>query len=417
MNRILIRMRLLLFRSILPLWTAALCCAQGGRVTGVVTPQLAGFDKLMLLMLDRYNVEGAALAVARDGRLVLAHGYGMADREGAKAVQPDSLFRIASLSKPFTATAVLKLVEKGRLRLDDRAFAILGLAEPADARIAGITIRQLLLHAGGWDRAKSFDPMFIPQRAAQAVGGKAPASCETVIRYMLKQPLDFDPGSRAAYSNFGYCVLGRVIEKVTGQSYEADVREEVLAPAGITRMRIGHSLLKDRAPGEVRYYDVTGATKVPTVFPAHAGLEPRPYGGFFLEAMDSHGGWIASSVELARFLTHVGGTAQPPLLQPGTVAQMVERPDARIAVSPDAWYALGWQVRKVAKGTNWWHTGALPGTTSLMVRTAEGMCWAVLFNGSPRALDRMLADVDAGLWKAARAVKLWPEHDLFMQYR
>lgn len=406
------------FISLLVL-SAVLCLAQQQqtRVTGPASPRLVPFDELMLSLLRKYKVEGGSLAVTKNGRLVLAHGYGLADRENNEPVKPGSLFRIASLSKPFTAVAILKLVEQGKLTLDTKAFPLLDSGTPSDARLHRITIRHLLLHAGGWDRDKSFDPMFIPLRAANAVGAKPPATCEVVIRYMLTQPLDFDPGTRSAYSNFGYCVLGRVIEKVTGQSYEEYVRSAVLAPIGITDMRIGHSLAGQRAPGEVTYYDVDGAQPVRSVFPGRAQVA-RPYGGFHLEAMDSHGGWLASAIDLVRFLTHVDGTVSPSPLQPDTVARMIARPDARIAPERDTWYAYGWQVRKAGKDANWWHNGSLDGTTTLMVRTAEGTCWAALFNGSPKEQDKMFEELDAGLWTAAEKVKQWPaERDLFQAFR
>jgi N-acyl-D-amino-acid deacylase len=387
------------------------------RVTGPASPRLAPFDNLMLSLLRKYHVEGGALAVARNGRLVLAHGYGLADRESGEAVEPESLFRVASISKPFTSVAILKLVEQGKLSLDTRAIPLLDLGAPTDPRLNRITVRQLLLHAGGWDRGKSFDPMFIPIRAANAVGARAPASCETVIRYMLTRPLDFDPGTRSAYSNFGYCILGRVIEKVTGQSYEEYVRTAVMAPLGITRMRIGHSLLEQRAPGEVKYYDVAGAAPVRSVFPGHAPV-PRPYGGFYLEAMDSHGGWIASVIDLVRFLVHIDGTVGPSPLQPATVARMIARPEAALAPQRDTWYAYGWQVRRAGKDGNWWHTGSLDGTITLMVRTFEGNCWAALFNGSPKQQDRFIQELDEGLWTAASQVKQWPANrDLFERFR
>jgi len=261
----------------------AIAQARAQAQTGQPAPRLAAFDQLVEGLLQKYDVPGAALAVVKDGRLVLARGYGLADKEQHQPVQPDSLFRIASLSKPFTSVAILTLVERGKLRLEDRAFALLGLGKPSDPRLEKITIRELLQHAGGWDRETSFDPMFIPFRAAKAVGAPAPASCETVIRYMLTQPLQSDPGTAYRYSNFGYCVLGRVIEKVSGQSYEAYVRSAVLAPIGITRMRIGHTLPGERAPGEVRYYDFPGAPLVRSVFPAHPGQVPQPYGGWHMK--------------------------------------------------------------------------------------------------------------------------------------
>jgi CubicO group peptidase (beta-lactamase class C family) len=388
------------------------------QATGQPAPRLAAFDALVTRLLQKYEVPGAALAVVKNGHLVLARGYGLADVERNEPVQPDSLFRIASLSKPFTSAAILTLVERGKLRLDERAFARLGLGEPADPRVKAITIRQLLLHAGGWNRDGGFDPMFIPLKAAKAVGAKPPASCETVIRYMLTQPLQVDPGSAMHYSNFGYCVLGRVIEKVSGERYDDYVRSAVLAPIGITRMRLGHTLLPERATGEVRYYNFPGAPLVGSVFPSHPGQVPAPYGGWHLEAMDSHGGWIASPIDLVRFIVHLDGTLNPAPLKPATVAEMIAKPAGNLSSDPDVWYGLGWQVRRVGKdATNWWHVGSLDGTTTLMVRTSQGMDWALLFNGSPRHQDQLIGEMDEGLWQAAGTVREWPARDLFNQYR
>ena len=388
------------------------------RTTGQPAPRLAAFDTLVTRLLQKYEVPGAALAVVKNGHLVLARGYGLADVDRNEPVQPDSLFRIASLSKPFTSAAILTLVERGKLRLDERAFSRLGLGEPADPRVKTITIRQLLLHAGGWNRDGGFDPMFIPFKAANAVGAKPPASCETVIRYMLTQPLQVDPGSAMHYSNFGYCVLGRVIEKVSGERYDDYVRSAVLAPIGITRMRLGHTLLPERAAGEVRYYNSPGAPPVRSVFPSHPGQVPAPYGGWYLEAMDSHGGWIASPIDLVRFIVHLDGTLKPEPLKPATVAEMIAKPAGHLSSDPDVWYGLGWQVRRVGKdASNWWHVGSLDGTTTLMVHTSQGMDWALLFNGSPRQQDQLIGEMDEGLWQAAGTVHEWPARDLFNQYR
>lgn len=380
------------------------------------TQPLAAFDDLVEGLLRKYDLAGASLAVVKDGRLVLARGYGLADKEHRQPVQPDSLFRIASLSKPFTSAAVLTLVERGKLRLDDRAFAILGLGEPSDPRVKTITIRQLLLHAGGWDRDTSFDPMFISYKAASVVGAPPPAACETIIRYMLTQPLQVDPGSAYHYSNFGYCVLGRVIEKVSGASYEDYVKSAVLAPIGITRMRIGHTLPEEQAPGEVRYYDVAGAPQVRPVFPRQRGPVPRPYGGWYLEAMEAHGGWIASAIDLVRFIVHMDGTLKPQPLRPATVAEMLARPDRQLFSDPQVWYGFGWQVRQVGRDANWWHTGSLDGTATIMVRTSQGMDWALLFNGRA-AGGQLFNEMDEGLWKAAGTVRQWPARDLFGQFR
>ena len=94
--------------------------------TGKAVPELAGLDRLMTETMARHHFPGGALAMAKDGRLVFAHGYGLADAVTGKPVEPDAMFRIASLSKPITSAAVLKLVEAGKLKLDDKAIDLIG---------------------------------------------------------------------------------------------------------------------------------------------------------------------------------------------------------------------------------------------------------------------------------------------------
>lgn len=391
-------------------------------MTGTAAPSMESYDRIIPNLMRKYHIPGGAVAVVKDGRLVLARGYGLADKRRKQPVQPDSLFRIASISKSITAVAILKLVEEGSLDLDAKAFQILKHLRPparrtVDSRIPQITIRQLLQHSGGWDPKRSFDPMFIPIKAARTVGAPAPGSCETVIRYMLGQPLDFTPGSQFAYSNFGYCVLGRVIEKVTGRSYEQYVQTQVLAPMGISCMRIGRALLEGRAEGEVRYYDYRGARRVRSVFHAGRRFVSWPYGGFHLEAMDAHGGWIASAIDLMRFVTAVDGRSKPPdVLRPETICLMVSRPALPDWKDSSYYYGMGWNVRPVRGDANWWHTGGLPGTRTIIVRTHHGLAWAALFNSRPKDVKAFTRELDKALWQAAREVTEWPRHDLFQQY-
>ena len=136
-----------------------------GQVTRLANTKLAAYDALMTDFLAKHKPPGAALAVSYHGRLVYARGFGHADVEKQQPVQPDSLFRIASVSKPFTAAAVMHLVEHGKLKLEDRVFPILKL-EPhldrgarLDPRWHEIQVHHCLQHTGGWNRDKSFDPM------------------------------------------------------------------------------------------------------------------------------------------------------------------------------------------------------------------------------------------------------------------
>lgn len=385
--------------------------AQGG---------LSGIDLAMTEFLAERKVPGASLAVARAGRLVHARGYGVADRETGEAVRPESLFRIASVSKPVTAVAVLRLAEQGRLSLDTPVWEFLGLATPSDTRWKQVTILHLLHHTGGWDRDKSFDPMFRSPIIAAALQVPPPAGATEVIRYMLGQPLDFDPGSRFAYSNFGYCLLGRVIERATGKTYEMQVRDDVLAPLGIRRMRLGRTLREHRAPGEVSYYDERNRVG-PAVTGTIGAPVPLPYGRWVLESMDAHGGWIATAADLVRFASAFDLPERSPLLSPAGVATMFARPPGPAGAKRDdspqrTHYGCGWDVRPYARLDQpvAWHTGSLAGTSTLLMRGHHRLNIAVLLNtrAGPdgRLLDSGIAQV---LLNAALRVHDWPETDLF----
>lgn len=396
-------------------------------ITGEADEALASLDRMMAAFVTLYDIPGAALAVAREGRLVYARGFGYADRERGEAVQPHTLFRVASISKPVTAAAVFRLVEQGKLHLSDRAFEIVDLAPhlaenaAPDTRLREITIEQLLQHTAGWDRNATFDPMFRSVEIAQALGTAPPANTEQIIRYMLGRPLDFAPGTRMAYSNFGYCVLGRVIERAAGRSYEDFVRAEVLGPLGIRRMRLGRTLREHRAPDEACYYDAFNRTG-PAVMGHHIGAPvPLPYGAWCLESMDAHGGWIASAPELVRFAAAFDLPDACPFFGPPQVRAMFARPPAGAGYEPDgqpraAYYACGWNVRPVEGGINTWHGGALDGTAAWLVRRADRTHWAVVFNTMQAPHGTYLGElVDFYGHHAISKVSHWPEVDYFSE--
>ena len=389
------------------------CQSSGDGGTGGVTPA-ESFEKVIPPLMAKWNIPGGAVALARNESVVLTEAYGTADKTGGVAVTNGSLFRLASLSKPVTAAAALKLHEAGLLDLEAKVFDILNDVEPppgatVDPRLADITVLDLLRHSGGWDRGVSFDPMFRSREIAAAMGVPTPADAAAIVRYMKGQPLDFDPGTKYAYSNFGYCLLGRIIEKITGQSYEEYVRMAVLAPAGAAGMRLGLSLETGRADGEVVYYDYAGAPLAPSVFDSGPAAVPWPYGGFAIEPMDAHGGWLASAADLLRFLLVVDGrTVKADILQKATVDLMVARPPLAEYQGAAAYYALGWQVRPTGGDANWWHTGSLPGTSTIMVRTANNMGWVALFNSRPADADAFFSELDSAMWQAVNGITDWP---------
>ena len=232
---------------------------------------------------------------------------------------------------------------------------------------------------------------------------------------MPRAPLDFDPGTKHVYSNFGYAILGRVIERVSGMTYESYVKTAVLAPAGITTMQIGRTRLSQRATNEVKYYqpgsETVNVDLVPSVFPGE-GQVPSIYGGFYMEALDAHGGWLASAVDLARFGVVTDGRPTPAdIVSPGSIAEMTRR-DSQAWPTGASWYGLGWSVRPLPQD-NWWHGGSLPGTSSILVRSYHGFTWAAVFNARTPNLAR---ELDQALWAALAGVIAFPSHDLFSTF-
>ena len=328
--------------------------------------------------MRRYGAPGLAVAIARRGRLVYSEAFGWSDAASGERLTPHHRFRIASVSKPITSVAVFSLIERGSLRLSDPVFGgqgVLGNAYgrlPEASRLHEITIDHLLTHtAGGWTNDR-YDPMFQQPRLDHA----------ELIAWTLKtQPLKSPPGATYAYSNFGYCLLGRVIERVTGQPYETYVQETVLRRAGIRDMAIAGNTLAERQPREVHYLAVGNAD---------------PY-AINVRRMDSHGGWVATAIDLVRFAVHVDGFTSPSILKPETIRTMT------FASPANAGYAKGWAVNRVG---NWWHYGSLSGTTSLLVRTSSRFCWAALVN-TGQGQSAINGDLDRLVWTMVREVPSW----------
>ncbi len=389
--------------------------------TGEAHPECAPLDRLMSSFLVEQETPGAALAVARHGRLVYARGFGYADIERKLPVEPQSIFRIASVSKPLTAVAVLRLVDRGRLRLDDRLVDRIGL-EPfvlpggtADSRLGQVTVRHLLQHTAGWDRDRSFDPIARPRKIADAMGKFLPIGPKDVVRYAMGRPLDHDPGERYAYSNVGYLMLAEIIEAIAGRPYEEHVCHEVLRPLGITSAQLGKGAVEERAAGEVKYYDRLERRGPAVVGPCVGQTVPLPDGAENFDAFGGHGGWISSAVDLVRFATAFDAPSRCPILSEGAIRTMFAPPagppghDAE--GGKEVYYGCGWNVRRVGSGrTNTWHNGLIAGTSALMVRRWDGFSWAVLFNTDSGPSGKHLAgQIDPLIHRAVDDVKRWPE--------
>lgn len=309
-----------------------LAVAEDRPVSGKKVPGFEPIDRAVLEFMDRIGCQATTIAISKNGRLLYSRGYGWSDKGKTKPVAADALMRIASVTKPVTAAAVKNAVRAGKLSLDTKAFEIIGVQAPggkvADPRVRSITVRQLLEHKGGWDRGSSFDPMFRTRQIERELKLRRPATPVNVIEYMLTQPLQFAPGEKTVYSNFGYCVLGRVLEKVMRRPYSGCIQQSVCKPLGIRGIKLGYSSLRKRSLREVWY--------------------PVAEGAFSMEVMDANGGLIASAPALCRFL--------------------------------DAYWINGVPRMKGQRG-NWTFFGSLPGTTAMVRQRQDGVNVAVLSNG------------------------------------
>ena len=361
--------------------------AQGGRGARPTGQEMGAMNRTEFAFRKQYSVPASSIAISRNGQFVYNAARGMADKQHATQVQESSLFRIASVTKPITSVTIFSLIEQGKLNLNDKIFGPSGVLGtkygkgPYKQYVTDVTVDHLLTHtSGGWQNDNT-DTMFSHDGWDQ----------QKLIEWTIENlPLTYPPGQHWAYSNFGYCVLGRVIEAVTGQPYAAYVQAQILAPCGITGMKIAENKENQRAPDEVVYYGQFGE---------------NPY-NMNVARMDSHGGWIATSSDLVQFLNHVAGApGAPALLKPATIRQMTTPAPAYDPTSP-ARYARGWMVRNNGAGS-WWHNGSLPGTTTIMVRTQTGMCWAALTNTRSQPSNEIDASLDKMMWDMVRCVPEW----------
>jgi len=319
---------------------AAPACAQ---------PNVAAANAAMAAIVRHAGAPGAGLAVAAGGRLVDVQGFGFANVEAHAPAGPDTMFALASCSKPITAMAIMKLVDNGTITLRTPAFAFLGMRNAIDPRSSSITIEELLNHSSGL-------PHDVPARTGDPMNTALAAANTKLL---------FAPGSKQAYSNAGFNVLGAVIEKASGQSYIDFVRANVFAPAGVTRF---------------------GALQSPSVVPGQAvryAKNGQPVVNHFEFGGTPAGGWILSPADMVRVLVAydagkiVTPASRDAMLAP-PVAPLVPRADGSA-------FGLGWDVVYRVNGDPtavfYGKNGGITGSSTWIEHRPDGIVFAVFYNG------------------------------------
>lgn len=393
----------------------------GGKVTDKLTPEnirltnsigdskeFAGMERIIGSFIRRWEIAGASIAVAKDGKLVFARGFGFADKSKNLMTEPYNKFRIASISKLVTAVAVMKLQEEGKLSVNDKVFGRDGIlndsfySEPKDKRVYDITVAHLLSHEGGWT-TRWGDQMFIPFVVADQMGVLPPVDTKTIVRFALNKNLHFTPGTGRSYSNLGYAILGLVIEKVSGMSYGEYCKKAILEPLGIYDMTLARNMASQRAPYEVTYYEPSDAVLKPSIY-GSGEMVPASYGGNDIEALGGAGAWVATAPDLMKLLLAVDGfESKRDILSDESITFMTD--------NNNGYAPIGWKTT-IYDGT-WWRTGSFPGSAGMMKRQPDGTAWIVLLNSSAWNGPEISTDINYMMARALSQVKAWPDTDLF----
>jgi CubicO group peptidase (beta-lactamase class C family) len=367
------------------------------------------FDYSVNRFLRKWHIKGASVAVLKDEKLVYAKGYGYADEEAGIMVEPFHTFRIASVSKLVTAVAIMNLVEDAKLSLNDKVFGIDGILKDSiysnyvDKRYEQITLHHLLMHRAGWT-TRWGDHMFIPHSIAKQMKRELPIDDKTYIEFALSKRLHFTPGRYYSYSNLGYVILGKVIEEVTGKTYENYVQNEILYPIGIYDMQIGQNLFKDKALFEVKYYEQHDAFKAYSIYDKNKKVS-KSYGGNDITALNAAGGWIASAPSLAKLLTAINGESYfPDVLLPESI-ELMTKPMHKGDLP------LGW---KGAYHNTWWRSGTLAGTSAFVYKGSGDISYVFITNTSNWKGSDFTIEINKMMHRALSKIKKWPSNDLFL---
>lgn len=350
--------------------------------------------------------KGGATGVLLGNRLGYASGYGLSAT--GHNINVETLLPISGITKTITAVAVLKLIEEGKLHPNDKIFGGNGIlsrfkpfkADSVDRRLYEITVDDLLRNAGGWDTENSEieDPIFNDLLVAnnhrlsnisKEMKLPGPPSVYDTIKFMMSEPLDFSPGRESKVSNFGYAVLGRVIEQVSDRNYEAYVKEAVLTPCGMWHTKQG--------PHQVAGYNKykgKSASEILDILKNSNETIGEYYAYTRTAHVDSCLGWYSNVYDVMRLAQCIDGSSGFRLLNATTTELLIQKPRTENQ-GIENWHGAGFQVHH--HGAIWVATESHAPDVLFFHRNLkrhkdgdvyngnenEAMAWVVLLEGQP----------------------------------
>ena len=361
-------------------------------MTGTYVPELQAVDTLLQNFMIGKPIPGGTIAITHNHKVIYERGIGYSNAASTVPMQETALMRLASVSKPVTASAINQLAKDGKLDLNAKVFnlngngGILNITPYngvlGDSRLRDITVQELLEHKGGWNRDTAGDLAFRDVQIAAAMGLSSPPGINNTARYILSQPLQFTPGTTSNYSNIGYMFLGLVVEAASGQGYESYVDSKVLAPAGIPAWEInaGRTFAANQNPREPVYSSPYSAQNV---YNPSGPFVSSPYGAWDQEKALAFGGLIGSAKAIA------------------------DLAESRIAAGPE----IG-KLRSdyTTYSSYWWyHTGSLDGTDTLMLEASwKDWTYSILFDRRPTDGSSYTDSLVTPMQSILEGLNAWP---------
>lgn len=323
-------------------------------------------DQMVYSFMSKYSIPGISVTISKDEEIVYSAGYGFADTQKQERVTPNHKFRLASMSKQQTAIAIMHLMEKGLLKLEDTVFGEGGiLAEEFGNSMPEvwktITIEHFLSHTSGINPDNSYRDCIFGSSIYSGLNAD-----KRISLLLEKSEVKNFPGKIYHYNNSNFLILGRVVEKLSGKKFAEFLADEIYAPLEITGIEGGNN--KVLKTNEVNYYGQNGK---------------NPFGND-VETGAAAGGMIATTPALMQLMSYIDyGTKVPDIFKKETLDRMYTPLSGVKDTGGKSWdrYALGWRVNHPTYNT-WdaYHGGSLAGVASIWSRSNDNINGALLCN-------------------------------------
>lgn len=358
------------------------------------------------IISSKISKGGAGLAVIDGDQVTFLKCFGYANANERNLFNQDSVIRLASISKIFTALGILKLASMGKIELDLPFIGysnITPVSPITDPRVKTITVRQLLSMTSGWDSSRRLDRTRYSLSHSAKYNFSTPYTPLDAAKLILSFPLEHQPGTQQSYNNENYILLGRVIESVSGCTYYDFINKEIAQPLGISTLSLASSDDTKRIKNEVQYYEESPVSG-PSVYHKQL-IVTRSYGALFddrgegnylekqavcVEIADAAGGLACSFYDLVRLAVALNSNKLSTIVKPQYISQIPQPPNS---VNSDSYFGLGtFFFRENINNKVYLNLvmgGVLHGINLKMHARPDGRVIVIVFNSNTSTLDKV----------------------------